>query len=183
MSRSIKQVTTLVLLAAMTMASAPSCALEWMDLLPEEDYQALLNAPPINHEGGDSGDTVPMLKQADPALLGGSAFEQAMVSTAVRPELDGQQVRLPGFVVPLEFDVNQNVTEFFLVPYFGACIHLPPPPPNQIVHVLYPQGLELSSIYEPYTVTGRLAAMLTSNETALSAYRIDAAAVEPYEEP
>ena len=106
---------------------------EWTELLPEADYEALLSAPPINHEGGDTG-PAPLTRSTPATAFGGSSFEQALVSAEVRPELDGTPVRLPGFVVPLEYDANQNVTEFFLVPYFGACIHMPPPPPNQIIH-------------------------------------------------
>ena len=53
---------------------------------------------------------------------------------AVNTELDGQNVRIPGYLLPLDFD-GKKVTEFLLVPYVGACIHVPPPPPNQIVHV------------------------------------------------
>jgi hypothetical protein len=49
--------------------------------------------------------------------------------------LDGQNIRLPGYIVPLEVSEEGRTTEFLLVPYFGACIHVPPPPSNQIVHV------------------------------------------------
>ena len=51
-----------------------------------------------------------------------------------RPELNGCEVRLPGYLVPLEGQAGEW-KEFLLVPYFGACIHSPPPPANQIVHV------------------------------------------------
>lgn len=157
-------------------------ALDWVQLLPDSDYQALLSAPPLVHEGGDNGVPAQPLLKTEASTAFGSAFEQALVSTAVRQELHGREVRLPGFVVPLEYDANQNVTEFFLVPYFGACIHVPPPPPNQIIYVAYPAGLALPSIFEPFSVEGRLVIATTSNDTALSAYRIDAARVLPYEE-
>lgn len=156
--------------------------LEWVELLPEDDYQALLSAPPVDHGGGDQpGPAQNGLRTRDEAAaVFGSRFEQALVSTAVRGELDGSQVRLPGFVVPLEYDANRNVTEFFLVPYFGACIHVPPPPPNQIIYVAYPEGLTLDSIQKPFWVSGLLTTAVTSNDTALSAYHIDAAAIAPY---
>jgi hypothetical protein len=67
------------------------------------------------------------------------------------------------------------------VPYFGACIHVPPPPPNQIVFVSYPAGFELASIYDAYTVDGKLLATLTRNQTATSAYSIMADAISLYE--
>jgi len=182
MTRLISPVITCLLLLLSVTVAAEYRELDWLELLPDEDYQALLSAPPLDHGEGDPAQAPQPLLRSEAAAFGGSRFEQALVSAAIRPELDGQTVQLPGFVVPLEYDANQNVTEFFLVPYFGACIHMPPPPPNQIIFVAYPQGLDLPSIYEPFTVTGDLSATMTSNDTALSAYRIDAAAVVPYKE-
>jgi hypothetical protein len=62
--------------------------------------------------------------------------------TAKLEELDGQLVKIPGFMVPLD-DAAESVSEFLLVPYAGACIHVPPPPPNQIVYVK--MGMDQSS--------------------------------------
>ncbi|MDY6983417.1 MAG: DUF3299 domain-containing protein [Pseudomonadota bacterium] len=171
------------LLATLSTSSlAQTRNIEWVELLPDEEREALLSAPPLNHEGGDTGPPpAPVLRSTNEAF-GGDAFSQAMISANVRPELNGENVRLPGFVVPIEYDENQNVTEFFLVPYFGACIHMPPPPPNQIIYVAFPEGLELPSIYEPYTVEGQLTTSTTSNDLALSAYRIDAVTVTIYRE-
>ena len=71
-----------------------------------------------------------------------------MVSTKIIEQLNGQLVRIPGFVVPVEFD-EESITEFFLVPYFGACIHSPPPP-NQIIYVHAPNGLQLNTLYDHF---------------------------------
>jgi hypothetical protein len=62
---------------------------------------------------------------------------------------------MPGFVLPIEYD-GTKVTEFLLVPWVGACIHTPPPPPNQIVHVIVEEGSarESGGMYEPVWVTG-----------------------------
>jgi hypothetical protein len=57
-----------------------------------------------------------------------------VIQTSIVEELSGQRVRIPGYLLPLEIS-GTKVTEFLLVPYFGACIHTPPPPPNQIIHV------------------------------------------------
>ncbi|MGB5520807.1 MAG: DUF3299 domain-containing protein [Gammaproteobacteria bacterium] len=57
-------------------------------------------------------------------------------------ELNGKKIRLPGYLLPLEFE-DKKVTEFLLVPWVGACIHTPPPPPNQIVHVKLDKGFEM----------------------------------------
>ena len=159
-------------------ASRQFTALDWVALLPEEDYQALLSAPPIQHTGGDAGGAPAPLQGAPSAL----SFDEVLYSTKVRSEYDGQDVSLPGFIVPLEYDEDQEVTEFFLVPYFGACIHVPPPPPNQIVYVSFPEGIAVESIQEPFVVDGRLSTGITSNDVALAAYRIEAAGVRLYEE-
>ena len=71
------------------------------------------------------------------------------------PELQGQNVKMPGFALPLEFS-DKGVTEFLLVPYLGACIHTPPPPPNQIVLVRLTEPYQLDDIYTPVMITGRL---------------------------
>ena len=57
-------------------------------------------------------------------------------------ELNGKNIRLPGYLLPLEFE-DKKVTEFLLVPWIGACIHTPPPPPNQIVHVKLEKGFDI----------------------------------------
>jgi len=75
---------------------------------------------------------------------------------SVVTELDGEQIRMPGFVLPLEYS-NKKITEFLLVPWVGACIHTPPPPPNQIVYVKIPEGFESGGLFEPVWVNGELA--------------------------
>jgi len=107
----------------------------------------------------------------------------ALSSTRVRPEFDGQSLRVPGFIVPLEFGATEkHVTRFFLVPYFGACIHVPPPPPNQIIYAEYDKGFVLESLYDPYWISGVLTTSLTENDTATSAYSIKVERVAPYTE-
>jgi hypothetical protein len=76
---------------------------------------------------------------------------------AVVKELNGASVKMPGFLLPLEFS-DRKITEFLLVPWVGACIHTPPPPPNQIVHVVLDKvnAYESRSIYEPVWVAGEM---------------------------
>ncbi|WP_136809022.1 DUF3299 domain-containing protein [Desulfosediminicola flagellatus] len=82
---------------------------------------------------------------------------------AVVTNLDGASVKMPGYVLPLEYS-DHKITEFLLVPWVGACIHTPPPPPNQIVHVVLDKGnaFESRSRYEPVWVAGE---MMTQNTT------------------
>lgn len=74
---------------------------------------------------------------------------------SVVEELDGQRIRMPGYVLPLEFEGTQ-VIEFLLVPFVGACIHTPPPPPNQIVHVRVDKGIKDWGIFHPVWISGEM---------------------------
>ena len=105
-----------------------------------------------------------------------------MYSAKTVAELNGREIRLGGYPVPLESDARGRSTEFFLVPYPGACIHVPPPPPNQIVLVRYPKGIALEDIYAPLWVDGRLQIEPVSNDLADAAYALEAAAVELVDE-
>lgn len=75
--------------------------------------------------------------------------------SAVRTELDGRSIRIAGYLLPLEFD-GTDVVEFLLVPYAGACIHTPPPPPSQIIHVRHEEGYAVQGLFTPVWVTGTL---------------------------
>ena len=109
--------------------------------------------------------------------------------TTVVEELNGERVRMPGYLLPLELE-GTRVTEFFLVPYVGACIHVPPPPPNQIVHVKMTdnESYQSEGLFEPVWVTGVISTTSTIQELYLvdgsadinTGYSITASRVEPY---
>ncbi|MEF7613085.1 DUF3299 domain-containing protein [Aquincola sp. MAHUQ-54] len=88
-------------------------------------------------------------------------------------------VRLPGYVVPLE-EANGGITEFLLVPYFGACIHTPPPPANQIVHVLPKAPLKQLKSMDAVWVRGKLQLSRTDSAMGTSGYRMEAVSVDKY---
>lgn len=140
--------------------------LGWDDLIPDDAIEELkkIAATPINHNGDV------MEQQMSPLL------------SAVKPELDGLKVRLPGFMVPLGGDENK-VTEFLLVPYFGACMHTPPPPVNQIVYVNYPKGVHPDMLYDPIWIEGPLNVGEVESELAVSGYSMKAVNVSIYTEP
>ncbi|MBT1065961.1 DUF3299 domain-containing protein [Bowmanella sp. Y26] len=110
----------------------------------------------------------------------GDSMAQINLDAPVVQELDGQQVRIPGFVVPLEGD-DEKLTEFLLVPYFGACIHVPPPPPNQIVYVKFEKGTPVESLYDAVWITGTLSTKGWSGDIATVGYSLQGVKVEPYE--
>lgn len=94
----------------------------------------------------------------------------------------GQQVRIPGFVVPLESD-GKTIREFLLVPYFGACVHVPPPPANQLIHVIpdkpVPAGLNMSPVW----VNGVLNVGRVESEMGSAGYQMRGMKVEEYKDP
>jgi hypothetical protein len=96
--------------------------------------------------------------------------------------LDGVRIRIPGFIVPLEVDEQQRVTRFFVVPYFGACIHLPPPPPNQMIYVDVAKGVKIETISDPVWVSGELTTSIIENDMATAAYVMHIEAIASYEE-
>ncbi len=165
----------LALLASV--ASAETKMVDWLDLLPEEDYQAMLDMPEIDHDWGEEapGDFTTGMRQRDKSL------PEVMFSTRVVAEYDDQAIQIGGYPVPLETNERGLYTSFFLVPYGGACIHVPPPPPNQIILVDYPKGVAINDIYEPFWVKGTLRVSQNTNELADSSYRLDAGRVWVYD--
>ena len=99
----------------------------------------------------------------------------------INPLVLGQSVRLPGYVVPLE-DLPEGMKEFLLVPYFGACIHSPPPPANQIVHVVLDKPAKRLRLMDVVWVTGPMSATKTDSHMGVAGYRIEARQVAPYNE-
>ena len=109
--------------------------------------------------------------------------------TTIVEELNGQRVRIPGYLLPLEM-TDTKVKEFLLVPYIGACIHVPPPPPNQIVHVNIVQmdGYRIKTLYEPVWVSGEISVKSMAKDLYLVdgsagvdiGYSMQANRIEPY---
>lgn len=94
--------------------------------------------------------------------------ERKRRAEAIVPALDEQTIRMPGFVLPLEYS-GKKVTEFLLVPWVGACIHTPPPPPNQIVHVRLAKRAEFEPAgqFQPVWVTGVMRAKASRTKLSL----------------
>ncbi|SFR60306.1 hypothetical protein SAMN05216203_1709 [Marinobacter daqiaonensis] len=139
--------------------------LDWLELMPEEDLRLLESLPEVDHEGD-----------------GPVALPDEIMTGRVVPEMDGTPARIPGFVVPLKTVGDQRIVEFFLVPYYGACIHVPPPPPNQIIHVTYKPGFTLEALYDPIWTQGVIRTEKVENDIASSSYTMTAELIEPYEE-
>ena len=98
------------------------------------------------------------------------------------PALAGAKVRLPGFAIPLE-NKGGKVSEFLLVPYFGACIHTPPPPANQIIHAVSAKPLKGMRSMDAYWISGTLSLKHADTPWGKAGYRLTVDSLEPYKEP
>ncbi len=125
------------------------------------------------------------IREGDPkekALL--EQMQQEMNNAPVNPALNGKKVKLPGFVTPLEVDEQKGmVKEFLLVPYFGSCIHIPPPPLNNTILVkpLVGRSIGMERVYEPVWVYGTLSTDTAHTDLADAGYQLVEAKVEMYE--
>ncbi|EKE87438.1 DUF3299 domain-containing protein [Idiomarina xiamenensis] len=106
---------------------------------------------------------------------------QLNLDAPVVQSFDGKSVRIPGYIVQLEGDADK-VTEFLLVPYFGACIHVPPPPPNQIIHVKFAEGegVPYELTYDAVWIEGTMHVERYEGDLAVVGYTMDANKVESY---
>ncbi|MCG7535713.1 DUF3299 domain-containing protein [Pseudoalteromonas sp. OOF1S-7] len=153
---------TALLLFSVQVQAEPPKEIFWEDLIPQGHVQLSNQDAAASHDGDQQN------------------WVQPDLDAPVVKSLDGKQVSLPGFVVPLEGD-SEVITEFLLVPYFGACIHVPPPPPNQIVHVKIKNGVPIDSLYDAITVTGTMKVATWKGDLAQTGYQMDAVGVAPFE--
>lgn len=101
-------------------------------------------------------------------------------ATKLNERLDGAYVRMPGFVIPLEIGA-QGVTDFLLVPYVGACIHVPPPPPNQLVLAEVKDPWPSEELWAPVWVVGTMRTRLQTTQLAETGYVLSVDTMELYE--
>jgi hypothetical protein len=147
--------------------------LEWDDLIPADWQPEQLMA---EYDADNLSDDDPRAEELMAKLR--ALWAEAPVVDA----LDGLTVRLPGFVVPLETDATE-ISEFLLVPYFGACIHVPPPPANQTVHVVTADGAPYrGELFDTVWVEGRMRVEHFSDELGDAGYRLEDASVSFYED-
>lgn len=162
----------IITLSPTTLWSAQYRDIGWEELIPPSELEILERmAAQIDHDSLPSA----VIQAMDPDIQG------VMNSINVRPELNKQDIRIPGYIVPLEVDEKNAIIEFFLVPYFGACIHVPPPPPNQIIFVRYEKGLDVQEIWMPFFISGTLHTELLENDMAAAAYTMVATEIKEYE--
>ena len=150
--------------------------LSWDDLLPADfDFNTLREKIDLeSYEIYDLTDEDPEAQRLY------SDLQSVMADVPMVEALDGVDARIPGFLVPLEMAADE-VREFFLVPYYGACIHSPPPPANQIVHVVLDEPIAFDNMFEPYWAKGTIDVIKTDTDIGTAGYRLNVASISPYE--
>ena len=142
----------------------------WDDLMPVDwDPMALLDKLDMS-----------TLQDSDPQATKALAeIRKAWDAAPVVPALMSQKIRIPGFLVRLEGDKN-GISEFLLVPYFGACVHVPPPPSNQVIHVVPAKPVPADQNMQAVWVSGVMSVTAAATDMGNAGYRIEAQKVEPY---
>lgn len=147
-----------LMLCATAIAKEPK-ELFWEDMVPP-DYVSPPSEEAVMHEG--------------------IAGLQSDAAAPVIEALNNQHVKIPGFVVPLDA-TGETVSEFLLVPYFGACVHVPPPPSNQIVHVTFEEPISMDEVYDAVWIEGILTTESWRGDIAAVGYRLKGISVSPFE--
>lgn len=149
---------------------------------PEIKWQALI-PPDWDPRAQFKGLDYSRLQDSDPRAM--EALEQlraAWDAAPTNPKLNGQRLRIAGFAIPLERK-GEKVTEFLLVPYFGACIHSPPPPANQIIHATSAKPLADMLSMDAVWAYGTLSVQRRNTDWGVAGYRLQVDKIAPYEIP
>lgn len=174
----------MILFAAMVLlalpASGPSHAAEpitidWGDLIPKaaatnpiDEMQSRLG---LTDEDRDISTPRGVIQHGQLGSMAGGAD--------VVTDYNGETVTLSGYVIPLDYTAN-GIETFMLVPFVGACIHVPPPPPNQLVFVTTETPFMVQGLFAPFTVTGEFGTASTTTDLAQVGYFMKADKVVPY---
>lgn len=156
--------TTAFLLFASTaaMANSPHKEISWDELIPEGAIQPKEYTIEELHELDEL-----LAQEEENADIAGRQFVQAFA---------GKKIKLPAYVVPLDSD-GESYNEFLLVPYFGACIHVPPPPPNQIIYGVDKKGIK-NQLFDAVWAYGTLQIETNTSELAEAGYSMKVDKIE-----
>lgn len=157
--------------------AADIISLQWSQLLPDSDKLVL-----EKYQQRQATTTTDMV---DNILLSIQAstdkdYRATRSSTNSVAKFDGQAVSISGFIVPIDYAEDQSLSNIFIVPYFGACLHFPPPAPNQILFAQLGRGFTDFEITQAYRLNGILHQGLFEDPLGTSAYILDVVSIEPY---
>lgn len=147
--------------------------LNWEELMPEGEEERLAEIYQRQ---------MMMLYSGSPIAEGSAADQMIQIGTFnTVAELNELKVRIPGYTVPFEYGADAEISEFLLVPYYGACLHAPPPPPNQTVFVITDTPIKLKDLAQAVWIEGTLYTQTQESELADAAYTIKMDAIEVYD--
>jgi len=163
---SSKFLTSLILISlffSSTLFAKEPRELEWDELMPpgyvESIFEETLNS-------FSATDTFDFDDNSDEGLAAYEELKNQLSSAPIVPELNKQLIKIAGFIVPLDFDFeDETFSQFLLVPYFGACIHVPPPPSNQVIHIQSEKPLDQEMLDYAVWVEGELTTESVFSET------------------
>lgn len=154
--------------------------LEWDDMMPEGYVESLLNNTFNNFSATDTFSFDDDTEEAQRAY---DELRATLASAPIVPELENQFVKIAGFIVPLDFDFdNETFNSFLLVPYFGACIHTPPPPSNQIVHITSKEALNQEWLDYAVWASGILSTKSKDSIQGFAGYSMQDVSLQEYTE-
>lgn len=145
----------------------------WEDLMPEGEEERLAQMYQSQ---------MAMLYSGAGIAEGSAADQMVQIGTFnTVKELNGKTIRIPGYTVPFAYGEAAQIKEFLLVPYFGACIHSPPPPPNQTIFVMTDTPVKLADLAQAVWIEGVIYTQTQESDLADAAYTIKVTSIETYE--
>ncbi len=149
---------------SVTLQAAEPLKLDWLDLVPSQDRQRFNPKGMLDESVTHLGDQMALQPEA-----GG-----------IRRELNNSVIKIAGFAVPLETE-DKDVKEFLFAPYFGACIHVPPPPANQLIYVQMAKGIPMRQLQDVIYIVGTLKAESFGVDYIEAGYRLEGQRIEKYD--
>ncbi|MFK8010588.1 MAG: DUF3299 domain-containing protein [Marinicellaceae bacterium] len=163
--------------------SKPYKKIQWVELMPKEDADALYNPPQVLLDIPEEIESKIAKGVLESLIMSkDSKYQEALSSKKVMEEFNNQDIQIPGFVVPVEINEAGKTTGFFIVPYFGACLHYPPPPPNQTIYAQYSEGFDIREMYRPFIYKGTITITNKKHKIAESAYNLKIDSIDIFDE-
>jgi hypothetical protein len=169
------------LCVSQTVIAKDTRILEWDEMMPDGYVESLLKLS--ENSDFSATDAFSFDDDSEEAQNAYNELRANLASAPIVSELHNQQVKIAGFIVPLDFDFDtETFQSFLLVPYFGACIHTPPPPSNQIVHVSTKTPLNQEWLDYAVWVNGILSTKSKDSEQGYAGYSMQNVTLEEYSE-
>ena len=157
--------------------SSPSVRIQWSELLPDTE-KSVLQKYQQSEVTTPTEFTENILRSLEAST--DQQYSSAMTSVNTVDIFDNMPVSVAGFIVPIDYHEDKSLRNIFIVPYFGACIHFPPPPPNQIIYAQLSEGFIEFDITQAYQLNGVMQRGLFEDPLGTSAYILQVESIESY---